>query len=133
TRTDYWKQEQKHSVYLFMLAVGEFAVVEDVYTKKDGTKMPVHYYVEPEWKEQAQVIFGKTPKMISFFSELLGIEYPWDKYHQIIVREYVSGAMENTGAVIFGDFCYKTDRELLDDNDESIIAHELFHHWFGNL
>jgi len=65
--------------------------------------------------------------------KLLGVEYPWDKYHQIVVREYVSGAMENTGAVIFGDFVYKNDRELLDGNDQSTIAHELFHHWFGDL
>src|SRR5690606_29186550 len=68
-----------------------------------------------------------------FFSEKLGVEYPWDKYHQIVVRDYVSGAMENTGAVIFGDFVYKNKRELLDANDQSIIAHELFHHWFGDL
>jgi aminopeptidase N len=133
TRTDYWKQEKPHSSYLFMIAVGEFEVVEDSYTKKDGTKIPVNYYVEPEWKEQARAIFGKTPKMISYFSNLLGVEYPWDKYSQIVVRDYVSGAMENTGAVVFGDYCYKSSQELIDDHDESTIAHELFHHWFGDL
>lgn len=133
TRTDYWKQEKAHSIYLFMIAVGEFSVVEDTYTRKDGTQMTVNYYVEPEWEKQAKAIFGKTPKMIAYFSNLLGVEFPWDKYSQIIVREYVSGAMENTGAVVFGDFCYKTDQELADENDESIVAHELFHHWFGNL
>ena len=132
-RTDHWKQEKPHVPYLFMMAIGEFEVIEDSYTKADGTVIPVHYYVEPEWKEHAQAIFGETPEMIGFFSELLGVEYPWDKYHQIIVREYVSGAMENTGAVIFGDFVYKTKRELIDANDHSIIAHELFHHWFGDL
>ncbi len=133
TRTDYWKQEKAHSTYLFMIAIGEFAVTQDFYTKKDGTKIPVDYYVEPEWNDQAKAIFGKTPKMIEFFSNLLGVDYQWDKYHQIVVREYVSGAMENTGAVVFGDFVYKTDRELADKTDESVIAHELFHHWFGDL
>ena len=133
TRTDHWKQELPHVPYLFMMAVGEFEVVEDSYTKPDGTEMPVHYYVEPEWKEHAQAIFGETPEMIGFFSDLLGVDYPWDKYHQIVVREYVSGAMENTSAVVFGDFVYKTKRELIDGNDHSIIAHELFHHWFGDL
>ncbi|HLV40990.1 MAG TPA: M1 family metallopeptidase [Brumimicrobium sp.] len=133
TRTDYWKQELKHVPYLFMMAVGEFAVVEDIYTKPDGTVIPVHYYVEPEWEEHAQAIFGETPAMLAFFSELLGVDYKWDKFHQIVVREYVSGAMENTGAVVFGDFVYKTKRELIDSDDHSIIAHELFHHWFGNL
>lgn len=133
TRTDHWKQDLPHAPYLFMMAVGEFAVVEDVFVKNDGTKMPVNYYVEKEWEKYAKDIFGETPNMIRYFSDLLKVEYPWDKYHQIIVRDYVSGAMENTGAVIFGEYAYKTKRELLDDNDQSTIAHELFHHWFGDL
>lgn len=133
TRTDYWKQDLPHVPYLFMMAIGEFSVVKDSYTKQDGTVIPLHYYVEPEWEEHAQAIFGETPAMLEFFSELLGVDYKWDKYHQVVVREYVSGAMENTGAVVFGDFIYKTKRELIDENEHSIIAHELFHHWFGNL
>ena len=132
-RVDHWKQELSHAPYLFMMGVGEFKIVKDSYTRLDGTVMEVNYYVEPEWEGSAKSIFGETPEMIRFFSERMGVEYPWDKYHQIIVRDYVSGAMENTGAVIFGDYAYKTDRELLDENDQSTIAHELFHHWFGDL
>lgn len=133
TRTDHWKQDLPHAPYLFMMGVGEFKVVKDTYTRPDGSKMEVNYFVEPEWEPYAKAIFGETPAMIGFFSKLLGVEFPWDKYHQIIVRDYVSGAMENTGAVIFGDYAYKTERELLDGNDQSTIAHELFHHWFGDL
>jgi aminopeptidase N len=133
TRTDYWKQELPHAPYLFMFAVGEFKIVKDTYTKQNGQKIDVNYYVEPEWESSAKAIFGETPAMIDYFSKLLGVEFPWDKYHQIVVRDYISGAMENTGAVVFGDFVYKNDKELLDDNDQSIIAHELFHHWFGDL
>jgi len=133
TRTDHWKQEQIHAPYLFMIAVGEFKIVKDSYTKKDGSTIDVHYYVEPQWEQYARTIFGETPNMLRYFSELLGVEYPWDKYHQIVVREYVSGAMENTGAVVFGDFVYRTDRESIDENSDAIIAHELFHHWFGDL
>jgi len=133
TRTDHWKQDLPHAPYLFMMAVGEFKIVKDSYTKLDGTKMPVNYYVEKEWEGSAKEIFGETPAMIGFFSKLLKVEYPWDKYDQIVVRDYVSGAMENTGAVVFGDYVYKTNRELLDNNDNSTIAHELFHHWFGDL
>ena len=132
TRTDHWKQELRHAPYLFMMAVGEFKVVKDFYTRQNGTKMEVNYYVEPEWEQYADDIFDETPEMIDYFSKLLGVEYAWDKYSQIVVRDYVSGAMENTGAVIFGDYAYKTDRELLDENDQSTIAHELFHHWFGD-
>jgi len=133
TRTDYWKQDLPHAPYLFMLAVGEFKIVQDSYTRGDGKKIDVNYYVEPAYENDARAIFGKTPKMIKFFSNKLGVEYPWDKYSEIVVRDYVSGAMENTGAVIFGDYVYKTKRELIDGNDESTIAHELFHHWFGDL
>ena len=133
TRTDCWKQDLPHAPYLFMMAVGEFKVVKDTYTRPDGSKMEVNYYVEPEYEQNAKAIFGETPNMIKFFSQKLGVEYPWDKYSQIVVRDYVSGAMENTGAVIFGEYVYKSDRELLDGNDQSTIAHELFHHWFGDL
>ena len=133
TRTDYWKQDQRHAPYLFMMAVGEFEITQDSWTRPDGSKMEVNYYTEPEYTPYAKDIFGKTPKMIQFFSDKLGVTYPWDKYNQIVVRDYVSGAMENTTAVIHGDFLYQTKRELLDSDNESIIAHELFHHWFGDL
>jgi|694.fasta_scaffold39005_3 aminopeptidase N len=133
TRTDHWKQDQAHAPYLFMMAVGEFVTVKDSYTRQNGTKMDVNYMVEPSFEKDARAIFGETPAMIKYFSDRLGVDYPWDKYSQIVVRDYVSGAMENTGAVIFGDYVYKTDRELLDNNDQSTIAHELFHHWFGDL
>ena len=131
--TDHWKQDLPHAPYLFMMAVGEFSIVKDSYTKKDGSKIDVNYYVEPEYRDDARAIFGETPAMIKYFSDLLGVEYPWDKYNQIVVRDYVSGAMENTGAVIFGDYVYKDSSALLDENDQSTIAHELFHHWFGDL
>lgn len=131
TRTDTWRMDLPHAPYLFMMAVGDFAVVKDKWRNKE-----VNYYVEKEYAPHAKAIFGNTPEMMTFFSKLLGYDYPWVKYSQIIVRDYVSGAMENTTASVFGDFIQKTDRELLDDEDrlgESVIAHELFHHWFGDL
>lgn len=133
TRTDYWKMDLPHAPYLFMMTIGDFEIVKDEWTRKDGSKMEVSYYVESKYAPCARDIFGKTPKMIGYFSELLGVEYPWPKYSQVVVRDYVSGAMENTSATIHGDFLYQTKRELIDDNNESIIAHELFHHWFGDL
>ena len=80
-----------------------------------------------------RAIFSNTKEMLTFFSEKLGMDYPWDKYAQIVVRDYVSGAMENTTGVIFGKFVQKTERELIDNHNENIIAHELIHHWFGDL
>jgi aminopeptidase N len=132
-RIDYWKQEKPHAPYLFMFAIGEFKIIKDKHQLSKDKKIDVNYYVEPQWEKQAKAIFGNTPEMINYFSTLLGVEYPWDKYHQIVVRDYISGAMENTGAVVFGDFVYKNNRELMDGNNDGIISHELFHHWFGDL
>lgn len=130
TRTDTWKMEQPHSPYLFMMAVGDFAIVRDKWRNK-----PVNYYVEKKFAPYAKQIFGNTPEMMEFFSKKLGVDFPWLKYSQIVVRDYVSGAMENTTATLHGDFLQKTDRELLDNNheDEDVISHELFHQWFGDL
>ena len=129
SRTDYWKMDQKHAPYLVFIGVGEFKVIKDNY--KD---IAVEYYVEKEYAKYAKGIFGNTPEMIAFFSDKLGIAFPWNKYSQMVVRDYVSGAMENTTAVVHGEQAYQTAGQLIDENThESTIAHELFHHWFGNL
>ncbi len=127
TRTDYWKMDMPHAPYLFMIAVGEFAVVKETWEN-----IPLEYYVEPAYKADAKKIFAHTPEMLSFFSKITGVKYPWQKYSQVIVRDYVSGAMENTTGVIFGDFVQKTERELIDNHNDGIVAHEMFHHWFGD-
>ncbi len=130
TRTDTWKMDLPHSPYLFMMAVGDYAIVRDKWKGKE-----VNYYLEKPYEQYAKNIFGNTPEMLTFYSNILGYEYPWVKYSQITGRDYVSGAMENTTATLHGEFLQKTDRELLDNNNynECVIAHELFHHWFGDL
>lgn len=128
TRTDYWKQSLPHAPYLTMMAIGEYAVVKDKWRD-----MEVNYYVEPKYEKHAKKIFGNTPEMIEFFSTKLGYKFPWDKYSQVVVRDYVSGAMENTSASIFMEALQVEDRELIDDNWDGIIAHELFHQWFGDV
>ncbi len=128
TRTDYWKQDLPHAPYLFMLSIGDYAVVKDSWRDID-----VHYFVEHEYESNARGIFKNTPEMLTFFSDVLSYDFPWDKYHQVAVRDFVSGAMENTSAVIFGDFVQQTAREQLDGDFEDIVSHELFHHWFGDL
>jgi aminopeptidase N len=128
TRTDTWKMDKPHSPYLFMMAVGDFKIYHDKYKN-----IPVDYYLEPAYASYAKDIFGKTPAMIDFYSKKLGVEYPWNKYSQIVVRNYVSGAMENTTATLHGEYVQQTSRELLDgSNGEETIAHELFHQWFGD-
>lgn len=128
TVTDYWKMNLPHAPYLFMMAIGEFTI-----TKTKWRDIPVNYYVEPKYAQYTQQIFGNTPEMMEFFSQKLGFDYPWPKYSQIIVRDYVSGAMENTSATLHGEFLNRNTRELLDETYEDVISHELFHQWFGDL
>lgn len=129
TRTDYWKMDLPHAPYLFFMGAGEFSVIKDTYKGKE-----VSYYVEKKYQPYARAIFGNTPEMMDFFSKKLGVEYPWAKYAQIVGRDYVSGAMENTTATLHQESAYQNARELTDGNAwEETIAHELFHHWFGDL
>ncbi len=130
TRTDTWKQELPHSPYLFMMAVGDFKIYKDKWHNKE-----VSYYLEPQYAPYAKDIFGMTPEAIEFYSKTLGVDYPWNKYAQIVVRDYVSGAMENTSATLHGAYVQGTSRELLDayyNDGRSTIVHELFHQWFGD-
>ncbi|MFH1005434.1 MAG: M1 family aminopeptidase [Bacteroidota bacterium] len=127
SRTDYWKQNLPAAPYLSMIAIGDYAIVKDKWRNID-----VNYYAEKEYEPYTKNIFGHTPEMMEFFSTKLGVNYPWEKFSQVVVRGFVSGAMENTGAVVYGEFMNQTNRELLDNNYEDVIAHELFHHWFGN-
>lgn len=126
-RQDHWEMEIPHAPYLAALAVGDFVRVEDNYGD-----IPLGYYVEPGFEEGAEIVFKNTPKMMSYFSEILGVEFPWSKYDQLVVRDFVSGAMENTTLSIFMEELRLTKREAIDSEWDYIIAHELFHQWFGD-
>lgn len=126
--TDYWKMDLPHAPYLVMMAVGDFTIVRNMWRD-----VPVNYYVEAKYAPYAKQIFGNTPEMMEFFSQKLGFDYPWPKYSQVVVRDYVSGAMENTSATLHGEFIQRDSRELLDETYEDVVSHELFHQWFGDL
>ncbi|RYY67768.1 MAG: M1 family peptidase, partial [Chitinophagaceae bacterium] len=130
TRSDYWKMDLPHAPYLFFMGLGDFAVIKD----KPYKGKEVSYYVEKNQAPYAMKVFGNTPEMMQFFSTKLGVDYPWAKYSQMVGREYVSGAMENTTATLHQDGAYQNNRQLADGNGwEETIAHELFHQWFGDL
>ncbi len=129
TRSDTWKMALPHAPYLFFMGVGDFAVIKDTYKGKE-----VNYYVEKNQAPYARKVFGLTPEMMGFFSDRLKVEFPWPKYSQMVGRDYVSGAMENTTATLHQESAYQNNRQLEDGNAwEETIAHELFHQWFGDL
>jgi aminopeptidase N len=128
-RTDHWVMDKRHATYLFFMGVGEYAIVKDKWRN-----IPVDYYIEKEYEPYAKQIYGNTPEMMEFFSKKMGYDYPWAKYAQISGRDYVSGAMENTTATLHGSDILQKPGQLIDENTwEDTIAHELFHHWFGDL
>jgi aminopeptidase N len=125
----HWYQKQVHPTYLMTLAVGDFAEIKDEWHSK-----PVNYYVEKGREEDAQRSMGKTPQMIEFFSQTFGYEYPFPKYAQVCVDDFIFGGMENTSTTLLTDRCLVDEKALIDRGwTESLVAHELAHQWFGDL
>ncbi len=128
TKTYHWHQDQRHVCYLIALAAGEYSEV-----KHDVDGVPVSYYVAPGREKDAQRALGNTPDMLRFFTDKIGYAYPWDKYAQITVGEFIFGGMENTGATILTDAALFDARAGLDYSSDPLVAHELAHQWFGDL
>ncbi len=95
--TFHWKMEQPHASYLVNLAAGEFAEVADRVTVGER-EVPLAYLVPKGREQDALRSFGRTPQMIAHFSEVTGVAYPWNKYTQVVVSDFIFGGMENTTA-----------------------------------
>lgn len=126
-RKDTWEMTLPHSAYLAAVAIGDFGKAEDVHGN-----ISLGYYVEKGYEKGAAKVFANTPEMMEYFEKLTGVNFPWPKYDQIVVPDFVSGAMENTTASIFMEELKLTEREAIDSEWDYIIAHELFHQWFGD-
>ncbi len=131
TKTFHWMHNQKHVTYLMALVVGEFVKLEEKYGD-----LPVQAYVHPSLVDRAREYFKGTAKLVELFSKLYRTEYPWNgKYAQVFVQDFIFGGMENTTITVM------TDRILAntETRDETRIsevrlnAHELNHHWNGDL
>jgi aminopeptidase N len=129
TKTYHWRENRPHVTYLVMLAIGEYAVLND----REGN-LPLQYYVYPHHVADAKVCFAQTPDMIRFFNEKIGFAYPWEKYAQVLIKDFVAGGMENTSATsLMDDITVFDARARLDNSAVSLIAHELAHQWWGDV
>jgi aminopeptidase N len=128
TVTFHWLQDKPHVSYLVTLVVGQFEVVEEKWRDK-----PVLYYVPKNRKDEVSYTFGRTREMLEFFSRRFGIDYPWEKYAQVVVEQFTAGGMENTSATTMNNFILQDERSLLDGSADGIVAHELAHQWWGDL
>ncbi len=127
-RTTHWRQERPASTYLISLAAAPFVKLSDRWRG-----IPVDYYVYREDSARARPLFGVTPDMMEVYSRLTGVPYPWPKYAQVTVADFVGG-MENVSATTLVDWL--PDARAYRDRPwyrESLIPHELAHQWFGDL
>lgn len=125
-----WRQSQPISTYLISLVAGEFNE-----SKKTWRGIPVDYRVPRGEADRIEPTFVRTPDMLSFFSERLGVLYPWDKYDQTAVDQFTVGGMENASATTLTTRSLvhpALARESLEGAD-GLISHEMSHQWFGDL
>ena len=90
------------------------------------------YYVPKGHKAEAEPTYGRTPEMLTYFSQRFGVRYPWAKYAQVTCFQF-GGGMENTSATTMGERILCDERSLLDRTAESIVSHELAHQWWGDM
>jgi aminopeptidase N len=128
TKTWHWRHDVPHSNYLITLAAGEFVEVADHHGG-----LPVTYYVAPGREDDAKRAFGNTPKMIAFFERKIGVPYPYAKYAQIAVSDFIFGGMENSSATTQTADTLHDARAHLDFTSDPLVAHELAHQWWGDL
>ncbi len=114
--------------YLVAVAAGDYALY-----KEEG-EVPLEYVTASTVDEKgAQLTLGFAKPQLVYFNELLGTDYPYPMYRQVVVSRFLYGGMENAGMTILADTMLV--RSELDRNGraEGVVAHELVHQWFGDL
>ena len=123
-----WVESVPHSSYLISLAIGPWSKFSDTYKGK-----PVDYYVLGTVdKATALRTFHLTPDMIDFFSRATGVDYPYEKYAQTTVKNYIFGGQENVSATTLTEVTLHDARADEDYPSTILVAHELGQHWFGD-
>lgn len=138
TETFHWRMNDPHPSYLVTIVAGEFAVFGDRVKLAPpagstvSREVPLTYLVPKGREEDGRRTFGRTPDMVSYFSELTGTPYPWNKYAQVVVSDFIFGGMENTTATTMYEHILLDQRAAIDVTSDDLIAHELAHQWFGD-
>jgi len=129
-KTWYWKESVPSSTYLITVVAGEFDEVRDTWHG-----IPVTYYAPKGRGDRLPLNYGRTPAMMELFSKKFGVDYPWEKYAQVMVDDFVAGGMENSSATTNNSSSLvhpKLAPEYFTGEDD-LISHELGHQWFGDL
>ncbi|ABL78623.1 M1 family aminopeptidase [Thermofilum pendens] len=123
-----FRLDSRIPTYLIAFAAGDFSVVEEEY---GGVKLQ---YVVPRGREgDIPRSFSQTKEMVRFFEEFTGVKYPYPKYAQVCVDEFVAGGMENASVTILTSATLHDEKAHADFRSEPLVSHELAHQWFGDL
>jgi aminopeptidase N len=125
-----WKESLPSSTYLITVVAGEFDEVKDSFKG-----LPVTYYAPKGRGDRLPINYGRTPQMIETFNKTFGVDYPWEKYAQVMVDDFIAGGMENSSATTNTSSSLvhpKLAGEYATGQDD-LISHELAHQWFGDL
>jgi aminopeptidase N len=126
----HYKLDFPQPAYLLTLVAGPFT---EIRARAARTGVDVFAFVAPGREADAQRSFARTPEMIDFFSERIGVPYPHARYSQITVPEFIFGGMENTTATTLTDLILLDERAALDHDVDGLVSHELAHQWWGDL
>jgi aminopeptidase N len=124
----HWRMDRPHSPYLISVAAGVF---EEYHEEHNGVRLS--YYVPPGYGRVYRLSFEKTPKILDFFSQYLDYPYPYRKYAQVAVHEFIFGGMENTTATTLTELTLHDEKAHMDFSSDPLVAHEAAHQWFGDL
>lgn len=127
----HWQYQMKKpmSSYLLMLAIGKF----DKREFKSKSKIPLEYYVEPKDSDRFETTYRYSKRIFDFLEKEIGVKYPWKINRQIPVRDFLYAGMENTTTTLFATRYVVDSVGFEDRNYTNVDAHELAHHWFGDL
>lgn len=128
-KTFHWRENYPMVAYLISFAIGDYKKVKD-----NHGKLPVNYWVYPEHsREDALRSFGKTPEMLELFDDIMGFPYPYEKYDQVLLEDFMFGGMENITLSHQTDKTMHTESARPDHSSDGLVAHELAHQWYGDL
>ena len=126
--TYHWKMDQPHSTYLIAFAVADYEIEVEMLGD-----LPVEYYYPRGLADMGRASFAGTARMVDFFGKLTGVRYPYDRFSQLVVGDFVTGGMEHTTMVTNNISTLHATAEQPLASSTGLVAHELAHQWFGDL
>ena len=127
-RTDTWRMDVPHPVSLITLVAGELEVAE-----LPGGPLPLPVVVEPGAMDRARTALAATRDVLDFIGAYTARPYPYPKYAQCLVKEFMAGGMENISATTLFHEILADPAEAPQIDGLDLVVHEAAHMWFGDL